>query len=206
MKVCEIFESIQGESEYTGYLTTFIRFYGCSAECNWCDTKYSYNGIYKEVSNLQILDEIKNYKNRYICITGGEPLEQKEALLALIESIHSIYDANISIETNGFHSIRDIPKNIHIVMDYKLSSAKVYNNKNYFSELKKTDELKLVIANENDYTEFKKLSKEFERYLPNKNIILSPTSEMVDCLLDKFITDKLEYKFGIQIHKYINAK
>ena len=206
MKISEIFESIQGESKYTGYLTTFIRLFGCSAKCYWCDTKYSYTDNSSVLSLNDILKKIAHYKNRYVCITGGEPLEQKSDVMDLIYSLKKKFDANISLETNGFHSIENIPKFVHIVMDYKLPSAKINFNTNHFRQLKKNDELKIVIAKESDYFHFLDLVKDFEEVLPKENIVISPTSDMVNFVLNKFIADQLNYKLGVQLHKYIEAK
>ena len=44
MKVIEIFSSIDGEGITAGYPAVFIRLAGCNLRCEYCDTKYSYDG------------------------------------------------------------------------------------------------------------------------------------------------------------------
>ena len=41
MQINEIFSSIDGEGIRTGYLTTFIRSFGCNLSCSYCDTVYA---------------------------------------------------------------------------------------------------------------------------------------------------------------------
>ena len=74
-KVNEIFFSIQGESMFMGKPTIFLRFTGCPFDCSYCDTTYAFTEGTK-MSIDEILNSIVNYKTRYVCITGGEPLVQ----------------------------------------------------------------------------------------------------------------------------------
>jgi len=77
MKVCEIFHSIQGEGEFSGYPTIFIRLTGCNLRCRYCDTQYAfYEG--EDVDVDEIMKRIEPFKSRYVCVTGGEPLLQEE--------------------------------------------------------------------------------------------------------------------------------
>ena len=39
VNISEIFSSIQGEGRYAGHPAVFIRFAGCSVQCDFCDTK-----------------------------------------------------------------------------------------------------------------------------------------------------------------------
>ncbi|MDP2338212.1 MAG: 7-carboxy-7-deazaguanine synthase QueE, partial [Bacteroidota bacterium] len=41
--ISEYFQSIQGEGNYTGANSFFIRFQHCNLRCTWCDTKYTWN-------------------------------------------------------------------------------------------------------------------------------------------------------------------
>ena len=73
MKINEIFYSIQGEGNWTGFPNIFIRTAGCNLRCSYCDTKYAYYK-FKEIKILNILEIVKKYNCNKICITGGEPL------------------------------------------------------------------------------------------------------------------------------------
>ena len=41
LKVCEIFESINGEGTRAGQLAVFVRLKGCDLNCSYCDTKWA---------------------------------------------------------------------------------------------------------------------------------------------------------------------
>jgi len=82
MKVCEIFTSIQGESSYAGMLCTFIRMTGCNLRCFYCDTQYAYDEG-RELSEDQIMQEVKRSGISLVEITGGEPLLQSEVFLLI---------------------------------------------------------------------------------------------------------------------------
>ena len=99
MKINEIFYSIQGEGKWTGLPNIFIRTSGCNLRCSFCDTTYAYDDG-KEMSIDEISSQISKYPCKYICITGGEPLLQKEILNLIDFLIKRNY--KICIETNGY--------------------------------------------------------------------------------------------------------
>ena len=75
----EIFYSIQGETSRSGLPTTFVRLTGCPLRCSYCDTQYAFKDGSKK-SFDEIIREINNNKTKYVTITGGEPLAQKNIL------------------------------------------------------------------------------------------------------------------------------
>ena len=102
MQISEIFYSIQGEID-VGKPVIFIRFSGCNLirlgkGCKFCDSIYAEQGI--EMTNEEILDEIKKYPCKNVVITGGEPLLQKDKLIKLFDLLEN-RNYNIDIETNG---------------------------------------------------------------------------------------------------------
>ena len=78
-KISEIFVSYQGEGPYLGVKQLFIRFYGCSFGCAYCDTKLLRYGTF---TKEDLLGKIAEYREPYhsVSITGGEPLEQSDFL------------------------------------------------------------------------------------------------------------------------------
>lgn len=74
--VSEIFESIQGEGNYAGVYSLFIRFHFCNLTCTWCDTKYTWfekSGTFKVYSEAELKEIIRNSKPQHVIFTGGEP-------------------------------------------------------------------------------------------------------------------------------------
>ena len=99
MKVAEIFESLQGEGNNQGRPCLFIRLAGCNLSCRWCDTAYAQQGG-TETDCKVVLEQCWRKNPHLVCITGGEPLLQKDALLDLLPSL-SMRGIEIEIETNG---------------------------------------------------------------------------------------------------------
>ncbi|MEC8421471.1 MAG: radical SAM protein [Pseudomonadota bacterium] len=202
-KVNEIFFSIQGESMFTGKPTIFIRFTGCPFNCSYCDTAYAFTEGTK-MSIDEILNSIINYKTRYLCITGGEPLVQPH----LHDLINILLDENyiITIETSGLVDISRLNKNISITMDIKTPSSNESKNNifNNINHLKKNDAIKFVIASDEDYIWSKKI---IEKYSLIKicSIYFSPSFNeySIKTLAENIINDQLEVTLQNQFHKQI---
>lgn len=200
MKICEMFRSIQGEGKLIGVPTYFIRSVGCNLDCAWCDTKYSFDGG-TEVSVDEIVESARD--ERYICITGGEPMIQKEfpELLdrLLAEGKH------VTIETNGSVSLKDLPdsENVLISMDVKCPSSKMTDRMdwNNLALLRPKDQLKFVLADEGDYEFAVDIVR---RYDPDTEIIFSPVGGMeARPIAERVVESGLNVRVLLQLHKII---
>jgi len=204
-KINEIFNSIQGESNYSGYPTTFIRFTGCNLRCTYCDTKYAfYDG--KKLSIDKILEKVNSYNSNYVCLTGGEPLEQNlDELIIRLKSIGK----KVSIETNGSIFLENFKAldNVKIVMDLKTPSSKMADKNDFrnLSLLKKNDDIKFVCGTKEDFDYSFEIIKSFK--LENRvNIIFSniyrtlSTERLANWILESNLK---EVRLQLQIHKYI---
>jgi 7-carboxy-7-deazaguanine synthase len=115
--VKEIFLTLQGEGAHAGRAAVFCRFAGCnlwngreadraSATCRFCDTDFvGTDGTLGDryASAETLADTIARQWtgddcNRYVVLTGGEPLLQVDA--PLIAALHS-RGFIIAVETNG---------------------------------------------------------------------------------------------------------
>ena len=203
VSINEIFYSIQGEAKNSGKPTIFIRTAGCPFRCTYCDTEYAFTeGNKFKISN--IISKIKSYKTNYVTVTGGEPLAQKNIIILLNALLNNSY--NVSIETSGLLDIIDIPNDIEIVMDIKTPSSKEdsKNIKNNLSIIKKTDVIKFVIGNREDYEWSKDIL--IKNSLSNfKNIYFSPVHDALNLsdLADWILSDNLNVTLQLQLHKYI---
>ena len=79
LKISEIFYSLQGESSRVGLPTVFVRLTGCPLRCVWCDTEHAFSGG-KLLPLSAIVEQIAEFGAHQVCVTGGEPLAQKNCL------------------------------------------------------------------------------------------------------------------------------
>ncbi|HOJ50425.1 MAG TPA: radical SAM protein [Spirochaetota bacterium] len=207
IKVSEIFYSIQGEGSFTGYPFVFLRLGGCNLKCSYCDTKYSFND-YDYMNIEDSLNIIRSYNVKNLLITGGEPLLQEEQILEIIGSLGDFF---ISIETNGSLSIKNLPANVHIVIDVKTPSSGFGNSFmiDNLKYLKKSDDIKFVVSNRFDFEFSMDFINTYNLYNISKNIIISPNIDTLSpSLLASWILEERNsnIKLGIQLHKFIGFK
>jgi len=202
MKINEIFYSLQGEGRWSGLPNIFIRTTGCNLRCSYCDTKYAY---YKgeQITITDILKKISKYPCTYVCITGGEPLIQKETKELIDKLLKSNY--KITIETNGSKSIKYLTNKdgLMISLDIKCPSSNMYKKMIFENTLllKEKDQLKFVIKNKTDYEYAKKILK---KYKPDCPVFFQPVWGINPKKIAKWIIeDGLEVKLGLQLHKII---
>ena len=101
LAISEIFSSIQGEGQYVGVPSTFIRLAGCNLRCVWCDTPYTSwkpDGASDWMMG-GILGQVRRFGNRHVVVTGGEPMLQDTVVL-LTKRLRED-SAFITIETAG---------------------------------------------------------------------------------------------------------
>lgn len=116
LNIIEIFASVQGETSLTGQMTAFIRLARCNLRCSWCDTTYSFaRGTSQTIES--ILSKVKEFGCRYVCITGGEPLLQKD----VHELMRHLCDQSyiVSLETGGSLSTHLVDARVRIILDIK---------------------------------------------------------------------------------------
>ena len=207
----DIFVSIQGESTDAGLPCVFVRMFGCNVKCTYCDQPQKACDR-KRVSIGNLVQMIRSHKVPYVCITGGEPLLQKDIYPVIYELLNEGY--KVSIETNGCVPIEpsQYKRSYKYVMDVKCPSSGVshINVLENLANLLPHDEVKFVIADEEDY----KFAKRILRSYPTPaKIIFSPMFDkkgnpvISQQLVDWIIKDKFYYaRVGVQIHKFLGVK
>jgi 7-carboxy-7-deazaguanine synthase len=150
-----------------------------------------------------ILEIINKYSCNKICLTGGEPLLQNDTPNLINFLIDKKY--KICLETNGSLKIEGLSNknSLMISLDIKCPSSNM-DDKNLFSNikfLKEKDQLKFVIFDIKDYNYAKKI---VEKYKPTCCVYFQPVwgTNLIN-LADWIINDKLDVKFGLQLHKII---
>jgi 7-carboxy-7-deazaguanine synthase len=115
--VKEIFKTLQGEGALTGRAAVFCRFAGCNlwsgresdrstAACTFCDTDFvgTDGGLGGRFAGAQELATViarvwgEEADNRFVVLTGGEPLLQVDD--DLVAALHR-HGFMIAVETNG---------------------------------------------------------------------------------------------------------
>lgn len=203
LRLTEIFYSLQGESNTSGWPTIFIRLTGCPLRCQYCDTAYAFQGGEKKTFE-DILTNLKNYRCQRICVTGGEPLAQP----ACYPFLKFLADAGyiISIETSGARPIADIDSRITIVMDLKTPDSKEEKRNLYenIPLLKAGDQVKFVVCSRQDYEWSKNIMNQYA-FPKGVDLLFSPSWQQVkpEELAQWILDDELEVRFQIQLHKIL---
>ena len=144
LKVSEIFFSLQGEASRAGLPTVFVRLAGCPLRCVWCDTEHAFADG-RRLTLTQILESVGSYQTHQVCVTGGEPLAQKNCLPLLAALCDAGYE--VCLETSGALDIAQVDARVSRIVDLKApgSGESAKNRWANLALLTARDELKLVI-------------------------------------------------------------
>jgi 7-carboxy-7-deazaguanine synthase len=204
MRVFEIFHSIQGESSQAGLPCVFVRLTGCNLRCAFCDTQYAYEGGVK-MSLGAILDTVRSMNCELVEITGGEPLLQAatpELALRLLDS-----GFRVLVETNGSFDISLLDSRCSRIMDIKCPSSGEMGSfdPENIRRLTPRDEVKFVLANEEDYSYARECLNELGNAAPRVVALLSPAFGTLapSTLVSWMLRDKLRARLNLQLHKYV---
>ena len=144
LAINEEFLSVQGEGKNTGVLQYFVRSQGCAVGCYFCDTKYTWRPQDAITKEADIVKRVEQSGAEWVCITGGEPLEQDLSKLVIMLKHRGI---NIQIETSGMYYDPIVKK-----MDWVCCSPKMlYSKKKYDDRITDdTHEVKCVVTDEKE--------------------------------------------------------
>jgi 7-carboxy-7-deazaguanine synthase len=203
LKVSEIFFSLQGETSRTGWPTSFVRLTGCPLRCSWCDTAYAFDGG-QSMTLADILERIRAYPARRVCVTGGEPLAQKASLELLSRLCDQGYD--VSLETSGALDIGGVDARVSRIVDLKApASGEASRNRwENLALLTRHDEVKVVLATREDYDWARARLAEYR--LPERcDVLFSPVEGLLSPrdLAEWILADGLNVRFQMQLHKLV---
>ena len=204
LRVNEIFKSIQGESSYAGIPCVFVRLTGCNLRCSYCDTTYAYDEG-AEMSACEILETIKRYGCKNVCVTGGEPLLQSS-----VNKLINLLKKNrykIFVETGGSINIDKLPRAVTRIMDIKCPDSGMDKEMDWdnIDRLKSSDEVKFIILSKKDYEWAKRITRKYK--LTGRAQILFGVASYgrmkPKTLAGWILKDNLEVRFQLQLQKYI---
>lgn len=203
LKVTEIFRSLQGEADTAGIPTVFVRLTGCPLRCRYCDTAYAFHG--GDWWTLEaILERVLALGARYVCVTGGEPLAQRNCV-PLLERLCEA-GLRVSLETSGAMDLDGVDPRVVRVVDVKTPGSGEEHRNRYgeLDRLQARDQVKFVICGREDYEWSRTKIREL-RLAERCGVLFSPSHEQVAArdLADWILADDLPVRFQIQLHKYL---
>ena len=202
MIVSEIFRSLQGEGKSQGRPCTFIRLAGCNLRCAWCDTSYAWEGGEK-MSVIEVLDRVWLLNGRQICITGGEPLLQREDLLELLKKFR-LHGYTVEIETNGTLDFRDLQPYASICMDVKCPSSGERSDLSLLPFITPRDCVKFVVADDSDLLYARAVMTQCQI---RGEIFISPVEGSdYRAIADYIVRENLPVRLQVQLHKILGVK
>ncbi|KAF5066423.1 7-carboxy-7-deazaguanine synthase [anaerobic digester metagenome] len=204
MRVVEVFRSLQGEGRNQGRPTVFLRLAGCNLACRWCDTPYARDGG-EERGAADVVEVVRAIAGpcRLVCVTGGEPLLQQDALVPVLVAL-SREGFSCEIETNG--TIPFGPSHAHaaITMDVKCPSSGETSDLSLLAALGPGDAVKFVVA---DLVDLAYAERVLAEHPTQAEVFVSPVqgaelAPLVDAILER----NLPVRFSLQLHKLIGVR
>ena len=203
LKISEIFFSLQGETSRAGLPTVFVRLTGCPLRCVWCDTEHAFSGG-KTLTLESILGDVAQYAAHHVCVTGGEPLAQKNCLVLLNALCDAGYD--VSLETSGALDISAVDARVSRIVDLKApgSGESGKNRWQNLDHLTAHDELKFVLKDRADYEWARQAIREhhLDTLCP---LLFSPVQGEVEprAIAEWVLADRLPVRFQLLLHKLL---
>lgn len=191
-KINEIFYSIQGEGRNAGRAAVFIRFSGCNIKCPFCDTKHQKG---KEMSDLEIINQIAKYPCRFVILTGGEPTLYVDA--DFVDKLHH-KGYEVAIETNGTNIV---PVNV----DFVTLSPKFEFVKNSNIKQLVCNELKVIFNSVNNMDAYNVITAKY-KYIQPCDTGDDDTNQMHIVNAIKFVQDNPDWRLSLQLQKILSIR
>lgn len=210
--VNEIFTTIQGEANFTGTPSLFIRTQGCDVGCPWCDTKHTWshddaNLIETVTEKTEDTEHFAYYTTRelveiaqesgvsHVVLTGGEP-----AMHNLREVTDALAGAGFSvqIETSGTYKL-DVNPDAWVTLSPKENMPG--GRSVLDSVVARANEVKYPVGKRRDIENAKRYKTDRGRH-----VWLQPLSQNEKATRLCVSAAKTEgFKVSVQTHKYIGV-
>ncbi|QSX35142.1 7-carboxy-7-deazaguanine synthase QueE [Shewanella avicenniae] len=215
--VNEIFQTIQGEGQWTGVPAIFVRLQGCPVGCPWCDTRHTWElqpenavaqqlifqtdgqiGRWSKLTAADIIDGFKaqQFTAKHVVITGGEPCMYD--LRPLTSELHA-HGFSSQIETSGTFEVQCanetwVTVSPKVNMQGKLPVLT--------TALQRANEIKHPVATEHHIEELEQLLATIDT--EGKTICLQPISQKARATeLAMRVCIERNWRLSVQTHKYL---
>lgn len=205
LRISEIFYSLQGEARDSGLPTVFVRLTGCPLRCTYCDSEYAFYGG-ERMTLAAILDKVRSYPARYVCVTGGEPLAQPNCLPLMTALCDAGYE--VSLETSGAMPVEAVDARVSRVVDLKTpaSGEQHRNRMENIAVLGARDQVKFVICDRGDYDWARFTVDQYNLTERVGEVLFSPSYEQLQPrqLAEWILADGLSsVRMQLQMHKLL---
>ncbi|KUJ83403.1 7-carboxy-7-deazaguanine synthase QueE [Microbulbifer flavimaris] len=204
LRISEIFYSLQGEARDSGLPTVFVRLTGCPLRCTYCDSEYAFYGG-ERMTLAAILDKVRSYPARHVCVTGGEPLAQPNCLPLMTALCDAGYQ--VSLETSGAMPVEDVDARVSRVVDLKTpaSGEQHRNRMENIAALEARDQVKFVICDRGDYDWARFTVDQYKLTERVGEVLFSPSYEQLQPrqLAEWILADGLSVRMQLQMHKLL---
>jgi len=144
------------------------------------------------------------HARRYVCVTGGEPLAQKNCLPLLRRLCDAGY--RVSLETSGAMPLGDVDARVIRVVDVKTPGSGEERRNRYddLALLRPEEQIKFVICDRADY-EWSRDQVASRALVARCQVLFSPSAEQLPArqLADWILADRLPVRFQMQLHKVL---
>jgi len=215
----EYFSSIQGEGNYAGALSLFLRFHFCNLTCSWCDSKYTWNlksGKFKTLLQNDLRNIISESTNYHVIFTGGEPsLYSLDKLVVPGKKYHVESNGTIipteplDIVFGDQHRITRAAMDENIIKTFNwVISPKLSNSRQRLNELslrfwagKEYSVFKFVIRNMADLVEVTETIQQFA--IDRKKVYIALEGQTLESQIKPELVDSIMeqgYNFSPRLH------
>ena len=200
----------------------FVRTAGCNLDCRWCDTRYASEseGIElspDEIFNLYVREalrcglETESREMPIVCITGGEPLLQRD----LPDLLEKLVGAGVETEvmTNGTLDLVSIPHDVCLVIDIKVSMLRqgweprwlAAKRRRAWDRPGRQDVIKFVVEDHSDFELAVAWATKTELFDRVREITVTPAWGRVDAaeVAEWVLGCHPRIRLGLQLHKYL---
>jgi 7-carboxy-7-deazaguanine synthase len=195
LPVMESFYTLQGEGFHQGKAAFFIRLGGCDVGCIWCDVKDSWDmERHPRISVDEMVAAAAAHPGRIVVVTGGEPLMHD--CTALTAALRGAGFAT-HLETSGTSPLSG-------QWDWICLSPKKFRSP-LPDIVPQANELKVVVYHRSDLSWAEEWAT---RTSPGCRLFLQPEwsrSAVVTPVIIDYIKSHPQWRFSLQLHKYIHV-